>query len=343
MKLSEFDFSLPQELIAQKPAQTRDRSRLMIVNRQSGNIEEGEFRSIISYLQTDDLLVLNDTRVFPARLHGKKEETGGKVEVLLLNPIEEDQWLCLIKGKVWVGQRLIFARNSLFGTVICKEEPGKWQIRFEWEGNFFELLQKYGQMPLPPYIKRSSPSSEDLKRYQTVFAQHTGAVAAPTAGLHFTKSLLKKIKGKGVQTAFITLHVGPGTFKPIREEEINNHKMDEEIYCVNEIALERIKKAKERGGRVIAVGTSTTRVLETIYLYGSPLESSLEGSSDLFIFPGFQFNATDALITNFHLPCSTLLILVCAFAGYDLIMNAYKIAIKKEFRFYSYGDAMFII
>lgn len=343
MKLSAFDFSLPKGLIAQKPAKIRDHSRLMIVDRRSGIIEEGKFRDIISYLRPDDLMVLNNTKVFPARLKGKKTETGGNIEILLINPIEEGTWLCLIKGRMRVGQGLTFVPNGLSGTVISKEGAGKWQVRFEWEGDFFELLQKYGQVPLPPYIKRPSPVVEDVQRYQTVFAEHTGAVAAPTAGLHFTDTLIKRIREKGVETAFVTLHVGPGTFKPIREEDIHKHKMDEEAYSVSKKDINRINAAKGEGRRIIAVGTTTTRVLETLYLKGDPPGSKQEGWSDLFITPGFHFNIVDALITNFHLPRSTLLILVCAFSGYDLIMKAYSLAIKKGFRFYSYGDAMFII
>lgn len=343
MKLSAFDFSLPSELIAQSPVKIRDRSRLMIIDRQSGNIEESEFRDFVKYLYPDDLIVLNNTRVFPARLYAKKEDTGGKVEILLVHPIKKGIWLCMIKGKVRVKQKLVFAPCRLSGTIEGKEEDGKWSVRFEWEGDFFELLQKYGQMPLPPYIKRPSPLNRDQKRYQTVFARHTGAIAAPTAGLHFTKRLLNQIKKKGVKMAFVTLHVGPGTFKPIREEVIENHKMDEETYCVMPDDLKMISTTKNNAKRIIAVGTTTTRVLETIYRNGTPTFTILQGWTDLFITPGFQFKVVDALITNFHLPLSTLFILVCAFGGYDLIREAYNLAIKKRYRFYSYGDAMFII
>jgi S-adenosylmethionine:tRNA ribosyltransferase-isomerase len=342
MKLSAFDFSLPSELIAQNPVQIRDRSRLMIIDRQSGHIEEGEFRDIVKYLYPEDLLVLNNTRVFPARLLAKKEDTGGKVEVLLIHPIEKGFWLCMIKGKVKVKQKLIFAPKKLSGIVEGKEGDGKCKVRFEWEGDFFNLLQKYGQMPLPPYIKRPYPLPQDQKRYQTVFAQHTGAIAAPTAGLHFTNRLLNQIKEMGIEMAFVTLHVGPGTFKPIREKVIENHKMDKEIYCVMPKDLKMIMTAKNSARRIIAIGTTTTRALETIYRNDKPPLTTLQGWTDLFITPGFRFKVVDALITNFHLPLSTLLILVCAFGGYDLIMKAYKLAIKKRYRFYSYGDAMFI-
>ncbi len=226
MKLSAFDFSLPSELIAQAPAKIRDRSRLMIIDRRSGCIEECKFSEIIHYFSPDDLMVLNNTKVFSARIYGEKEETGGKIEALLVHPIQKGVWLCLIKGKVQIGQRLIFVPNRFSGVVISKEGDGRCKLRFEWKGDFFELLQKHGQIPLPPYIKRDRPLPQDTKRYQTVYAQHTGAVAAPTAGLHFTDNLLKQIKKNGVDTAFVTLHVGPGTFKPIREEVIENHKMD---------------------------------------------------------------------------------------------------------------------
>ncbi|MGA1842687.1 MAG: tRNA preQ1(34) S-adenosylmethionine ribosyltransferase-isomerase QueA [bacterium] len=342
MKLSAFDFSLPSELIAQNPVQIRDRSRLMIIDRKSGHIEEGGFRDIVNYLYPKDLMVLNNTRVFPARLHATKEYTGGKLEVLLIYPTEKGSWFCMIKGKVKIGQRLVFATKRLSGIVEGKEGDGKCKVRFEWEGDFFSLLEKYGQMPLPPYIKRPNSLPLDLKRYQTVFAKHTGAIAAPTAGLHFTKRLLNKIKGMGIEMAFVTLHVGPGTFKPIRENEIEDHVMDKEIYSITPKDLKMITTAKNSGRRIIAIGTTTTRTLETIYQKGTPTLSSLQGWTDLFITPGFRFKAVDALITNFHLPLSTLLILVCAFGGYDLIMEAYNLAIKKKYRFYSYGDAMFI-
>jgi S-adenosylmethionine:tRNA ribosyltransferase-isomerase len=275
-------------------------------------------------------------------LHAIKEDTGGKLEVLLVYQTEKGFWLCMIKGKVKIGQRLIFVSKKLSGIVEGKEENGKWKVRFEWKGDFFDLLNKYGQTPLPPYIKRPRPLPLDQKRYQTVFAKHTGAIAAPTAGLHFTNRLLNKIKGMGIDTAFVTLHVGPGTFKPIREKEIEDHKMDKEIYNIIPKDMKMIMTAKNNARRIIATGTTTTRTLETIYQNGPPSFSILKGWTDLFITPGFQFKAVDALITNFHLPLSTLLILVCAFGGYDLIMEAYKLAIKKRYRFYSYGDAMFI-
>ena len=343
MKLSRFDFSLPSELIAQKPARIRDRSRLMIVDRKSGLIEEAVFRDIIHHLHAGDLMVLNNTRVFPARLLGKKEETGGKAEVLLVHPIEEGTWACMIKGNIRIGQRLTFANGQLSAIVEEKAGDGICRVRFEWEGDFYDILDKHGQTPLPPYIKRKHPLPEDRKRYQTIFARHTGAVAAPTAGLHFTDELLTRIRDIGVTMAFVTLHVGPGTFKPIRTEMIEDHKMDRETYSITAEDLEEIKKAKDAGRRIISVGTTSTRVLETIYQKGPPAETTMEGWTDLFITPGFRFNVVDALITNFHLPLSTLFILVSAFGGYDLIMKAYRLAIKKRYRFYSYGDAMFII
>ncbi|MBN2372756.1 tRNA preQ1(34) S-adenosylmethionine ribosyltransferase-isomerase QueA [bacterium] len=343
MKLSDFDFSLPEGLIAQQPSSIRDHSRLMIVDRKTGNIEEGRFMDIINYLRPGDLMALNDTKVFPARLKGKKTETGGSIEILLINPLDKKTWLCLIKGRVKPGQELIFVPDVLSGTVIDKEGTGKWLVRFEWEGDFIAVLQRYGQVPLPPYIKRPDPSKEDTKRYQTVFAEHIGAVAAPTAGLHFTEELMKKICEKGVVTAFVTLHVGPGTFKPIIKDDILKHKMDIEKYSVSGKDIDLIDTAKKEGRRIIAVGTTTTRALETLYLKSPPPKGSKQdGWTDLFIVPGFHFKIVDALITNFHLPRSTLLVLVCAFSGYDLIMKAYDLAIKKGFRFYSYGDAMLI-
>lgn len=342
MKLSAFDFSLPKRLIAQNPSRIRDRSRLMIVDRRSKTIEEREFRDIIEYLNPEDLMLLNNTKVFPARLFGEKRDTGGKVEALLVNQLDEANWVCLVKGKVKIGQDLVFAKKNLFGRIIADEGAGRWRIHFRWDGDFYDLLHRYGQLPLPPYIKRGSPLPEDLRRYQTVFAQHSGAVAAPTAGLHFTDDLIKKIRKQGIEIAFITLHVGPGTFKPIRTEDITEHRMDKESYSVDPEVIEKISRAKNIGKRVIAVGTTTTRVLETIYKNKASSESRLQGWTDLYITPGYTFKAVDVLITNFHLPRSTLLILVCSFAGYDLIMKAYRLAIERGFRFYSYGDAMFI-
>ncbi len=343
MNLSCFDFPLPSELIAQRPAGIRDRSKLMVVDRRSGKIHEAEFRDIIHYLFPNDLIVLNNTKVFPSRIYGEKEETGGKIEVLLVEKKEGKEWISLIKGKVKVGQRLIFAKKRLSAIVIDQEGAGKWLIRFETDEDLLDIMNKYGQTPLPPYIKRDTPLSYDKIRYQTVYAKQTGAVAAPTAGLHFTKNLIKKIMEKGVEIVFVTLHVGPGTFRPVKTADINNHKMDKEAYSVSEEAVEKINKAKKSGRRVIAIGTTTTRVLETIYLKGIPKISGIEGYTDLFITPGFRFKAVDALVTNFHLPRSTLLILVSAFSGYDLIMKTYKMAVEKGYRFYSYGDAMFII
>jgi len=342
MRLSAFDFSLPSELIAQEPATIRDRSRLMVIDRATGSIADCEFRDIVAFLRPDDLIVLNDTRVFPARLSGIKEDTGGKVEVLLVHPVDEGSWHCLVKGRVSAGQRLVFARGTIAGDVVEKGGDGTCTLRFIVEGDLFDVLQKHGQIPLPPYIKREHPLPHDHSRYQTVFARHWGAVAAPTAGLHFTDELLDSIRGMGVDIAAVTLHVGPGTFKPIREEAIERHVMESEAYRIRPEDRAMIVSAKDAGRRIIAVGTTTTRVLETLYMKGAPHCAPLEGWTDLFITPGFRFNAVDALVTNFHLPRSTLLILVCAFGGYDLIMRAYHRAIEKGYRFYSYGDAMFI-
>lgn len=342
MKLSDFDFSLPQESIAQKPVTERDCSRLMIIDRQSGRIRECLFKDITRYIASNDLLVLNNTRVFPARLYGEKAGSGGKIEALLISQTGEGEWLCLIKGKVKIGQLLRFAQSNLSARVLSKEEEGRWQLHFDWEGDFFGLLQRYGSVPLPPYIKRDESCHEDKERYQTVFARHTGAVAVPTAGLHFTDSLLKKISQKGSQIAFVTLHVGPGTFKPVRTRHIEWHRMDGEKYSIAPDDLESISVAKKEGKRIIAVGTTTTRVLETICVDRGFNQASLAGVTNLYITPGFRFKNVDKLITNFHLPQSTPLILVCAFAGYELTMKAYRQAVERGFRFYSYGDAMLI-
>ncbi|MGA1795043.1 MAG: tRNA preQ1(34) S-adenosylmethionine ribosyltransferase-isomerase QueA [bacterium] len=342
MELSAFDFSLPSRLIAQKPAPVRDRSRLMIVDRATGDITECEFRDIVAFLCPDDLMVLNDTRVFPARLCGIKEDTGGRVEVLLVHPVNKGRWHCMVRGRIRAGQRLVFAGGAIAGEVVEKQGDGTCTLQFLVEGDLFEVLQKHGQIPLPPYIKREHPLPEDRARYQTVFARHWGAVAAPTAGLHFTGELLERIRGMGIEIAAVTLHVGPGTFRPIREEAIERHIMESEAYRIRPEDHAMIVSAKEAGRRIVAVGTTTTRVLETIYLKGTPSLAPLEGWADLFITPGFRFNAVDALVTNFHLPRSTLLILVCAFGGYDLIMSAYRRAVEKGYRFYSYGDAMLI-
>jgi S-adenosylmethionine:tRNA ribosyltransferase-isomerase len=307
MTLSEFDFFLPPDRIAQTPAQIRDQSKLMIIDRKSGRIEEGQFKDIIHYLYPDDLMVLNNTRVFPARLLGKKEETGGKIEALLVQPVSETIWVCLIKGKVRSGQRLVFAQGHLSGVVEGKERDRGYRIRFEWIGNFSELLEKHGQIPLPPYIKREQTLHQDHARYQTVFARHIGAVAAPTAGLHFTQNLMGQIKQKGVEMAYVTLHVGPGTFKPIREDAIEKHKMDQEAYFIRPQDLQMIIQTKNKKKGIIAVGTTTTRVLETIYqnTLPEPPFKATEGWTGLFITPGFRFKVVDALITYYHLPRST--------------------------------------
>lgn len=343
MDISCFDFTLPKTLIAQKPAPIRDLSKLMIVDRSCGGIKEGEFRQIINYFNDGDILVLNNTKVFPARITGKKEHTGGKTEVLLISQNQHDEWECLIKGHVRKGQRLILTEKGIPATITDKKADGKWTISFNYKGDIQKVIHAYGQVPLPPYIKRISPEQSDIERYQTVYAKETGAIAAPTAGLHFTTPLLAAIKDIGVEIHYITLHVGPGTFKPIKVQQIERHKMDAEFYSVNAETIKKIDTGKSEGRRIIAVGTTTTRVLETLYLHGSPQHTDIRTHTDLFITPPFKFNATDALITNFHLPRSTLLILVCAFAGYDLTMKAYKRAIENRFRFYSYGDAMLII
>lgn len=352
MKLSDFDYYLPKELIAQQPLYRRDESKLLVLHRKTLKIEDRVFKDIIEYLTPEDTLVLNDTKVFPARLFGLNGLKNRQVEILLYkkyqkssnlrssnySKAQEKIWEVLIKPakKVNVGTKLQFA-DELIGEILEKK-GNRGYINFEYEGDFFTILQKIGKTPLPPYIKRQ-PNEADIKQYQTVYAKHPGAIAAPTAGLHFTKELLKKISDKGVKLAFITLHIGIGTFSPIRKENILEHHMEEEYY---EISKEAAKIINQTKGKIVVVGTTTVRALETARVkYNKIFPSS--GVTDLFIYPGFDFKITDTLITNFHLPKTTLLLLVSAFAGRENILCAYKHAIDKRYRFYSYGDAMLII
>ncbi len=341
MKLADFDYYLPKELIAQYPFVNRDESKLLVLHRSDKKIEDKLFRDIIEYLETDDTLVLNDTKVFPARLFG----VDG-IEILLNKNYQEQVWEVLIKHarKVKIGAKLQFG-DELIGEIIEKK-GSRGYIKFEYEGDFFEILDKIGKTPLPPYIKRD-PVESDIEQYQTIYAKHRGAIAAPTAGLHFTNELLKKISDKGVKLAFITLHVGIGTFSPIRKEHILEHHMEEEYYEMSSDAAEIINQTK---GRTIVVGTTTVRTLETVVRNPkSKIQNPKfkvapsSGVTDLFIYPGFEFKVTDMLITNFHLPKTTLLLLVSAFAGRENILSAYQHAIDKRYRFYSYGDAMLII
>ncbi|MDC4241118.1 tRNA preQ1(34) S-adenosylmethionine ribosyltransferase-isomerase QueA [Clostridium tertium] len=340
MKVSDFDFDLPEELIAQHPLEKRDSSRLMVLDKKSGTIEHRSFHDVIEYLNEGDTLVLNNTRVMPARLIGEKEGTGGKIEFLLLKRIEGDRWECLAKpGKrAKVGQKFTFGEDKLTCTVVDIVEEGNRIIEFSYEGIFEQVLDELGEMPLPPYI---TEKLEDKERYQTVYSKEKGSAAAPTAGLHFTEELLKEIKAKGVNIAYLTLHVGLGTFRPVKVEDINEHIMHSEYYHLDNENADLINETKKRGNKVIAVGTTSTRTLETIGDdNGFVREQS--GWTDIFIYPGYKYKVIDELITNFHLPESTLIMLVSALAGKEHVMNAYNEAVKEKYRFFSFGDSMLI-
>lgn len=340
MRLSDFSFDLPADRIAQSPLAQRDTSRLMVLNRRTHSIEQRTFPSLSEYLQAGDLLILNDTKVIPCRLFGEKK-TGGKIEIFFLLAVKENLWEVLIRGKVRIGEPFYLAEGNLVGEVIEKKKDGRSVVTFSSEAPVEQILENYGQVPLPPYIKHfHSPTADDKIHYQTVFAKNKGAVAAPTAGLHFTKSLLSLIQTKGITIDFVTLHVGPGTFKPVKTETVENHTMEEEFYCLKQETLQKVRETKRRGDRIIACGTTSTRVLES---FGHNPELPLKGWTNLFIYPGFSFKMVDALITNFHLPKSTLLMLVSAFAGREFVLKAYHQAIKEKYRFYSYGDAMLIL
>ncbi|MDS0524424.1 tRNA preQ1(34) S-adenosylmethionine ribosyltransferase-isomerase QueA [Clostridium sp. SHJSY1] len=340
MKVTDFDFYLPEELIAQHPLEKRDQSRLMVLDKKTGEIEHKKFYDVIDYLEKGDTLVLNNTRVMPARLIGEKENTGGKIEFLLLKRIEGDKWESLAKpGKsARVGRRFIFGEGKLKAEVIEVLENGNRIIEFYYEGIFEEVLDSLGEMPLPPYIHERL---EDKERYQTVYSKEEGSAAAPTAGLHFTKELLKKIEDKGVNIAYITLHVGLGTFRPVKVETIENHDMHSEFYTLSKETAEIINETKKRGNRVISVGTTSTRTLETIGDENGFVKEQ-SGWTNIFIYPGYKFKIVDNLITNFHLPESTLIMLVSTLAGRGHVMKAYEEAVKEKYRFFSFGDAMFI-
>jgi len=340
VKASDFDFYLPQELIAQHPIEKRDEARLMVLDKQSGNIEHKVFRDVLDYLEEGDCLVLNDTRVLPARLFGTKEGSGGKMEFLLLKRKEKDLWETLVKPgrRAQIGSRFLFGNGELKAQVVDMGEEGSRIVRFEYEGIFEEVLDRLGQMPLPPYIKEKL---EDKEMYQTVYSKEQGSAAAPTAGLHFTEELLKGIEEKGVKLAFLTLHVGLGTFRPMKVENIDEHVMHSEYYSLSKESAAVINSAKENGKRVVAVGTTSTRTLETIGGEDSKVREQ-SGWTDIFIYPGYKFKIVDALITNFHLPKSTLLMLVSALASRDIILNAYETAVREKYRFFSFGDAMII-
>lgn len=340
MKVSDFDFYLPEELIAQHPLEKRDASRLMVLDKKTGNIEHKSFHDVIYYLNEGDTLVLNNTRVMPARLIGEKENTGGKIEFLLLKRIEGDKWECLAKpGKrAKIGQRFTFGEGKLKCEVVDIVEEGNRVIEFSYDGIFEQVLDELGEMPLPPYI---TERLEDRERYQTVYSKEKGSAAAPTAGLHFTEELLKEIKAKGINIAYLTLHVGLGTFRPVKVDDINEHIMHSEFYHLDKENADIINETKKRGNKVIAVGTTSTRTLETIGdENGFVREQS--GWTDIFLYPGYKYKVIDELITNFHLPESTLIMLVSALAGKENVMNAYNEAVKERYRFFSFGDSMLI-
>ncbi len=339
MELSEFYYELPEELIAQTPIQKRDESRLMVLDKKSGKIENEIFKNIINYLNPGDCLVINNTKVIPARLYGKKE-TGAKVEFVLLNNIEGDIWEAMVRpgNKLHIGTKVVFGDGILKAEILEVLKDGTRKVKFEYKGIFNEILDKIGLMPLPPYIHESLKEND---RYQTVYAKYNGSAAAPTAGLHFTEELLKEIEAKGVQIANITLHVGIGTFRPVKEKNIEDHHMHTEHYYIKKEDADKINNAKKEGKRVIAVGTTSCRTIETV-ADENGFVKECEGDTSIFIYPGYKFKCLDALVTNFHLPESTLLMLVSALAGKENIMNAYKKAIEEKYRFFSFGDAMFI-
>ena len=339
MKVSEFNYQLPEELIAQTPLEKRDESRLMILDRSNETIEHHIFRDIIDYLEPGDCLVRNNTKVIPARIYGKKE-TGAKVEFLLLNNIESDIWETIVRpgNKLHVGTKVIFGDGILEAKILEVLPGGTRKVEFKYQGIFNEILDKIGIMPLSPYIHETLKEKD---RYQTVYAKYDGSAAAPTAGLHFTSELLKKIEQKGVKIANVTLHVGIGTFRPVKEETIEEHEMHSEHYYIKEEDAKKINQSKKEGKRVIAVGTTSCRVLETIADENGMVRET-SGDTKIFIYPGYKFKCLDGLITNFHLPQSTLLMLVSALAGKEYILKAYNEAIKEKYRFFSFGDAMFI-
>lgn len=340
MNLHDFYFDLPEELIAQDPLTDRSSSRLLVLDKKTGKREHKIFKDVIDYLNPGDCLVINNTRVLPARLIGAKEGTGAKVEILLLKRKQDNVWETLVKPgkKARPGARIVFGDNLLVGEVIDIVEEGNRLVRFEYEGIFEEVLDQLGEMPLPPYIKHQL---KDKERYQTVYAKHNGSAAAPTAGLHFTKELLDQIRKKGVKIANVTLHVGLGTFRPVKVENILDHHMHSEFYCIEQADADMVNETKKAGGRIISVGTTSTRTLESVADEDGRIRAG-SGWTDIFIYPGYQFKVIDALITNFHLPESTLLMLVSALAGRNQIMASYEDAVKERYRFFSFGDAMLI-
>ncbi len=339
MKTQDFYYDLPEELIAQTPLQQRDSSRLMVLDKLTGQVSHKHFYDILEYLDPGDCLVMNDSRVLPARLLGHRP-TGGAVELLLLRDLGNKQWECLAKPgrKLLEGQQVLFGNGELAATVVSVKEDGNRIVEFHYEGIFLEVLERLGKMPLPPYIKAEL---QDQERYQTVYSKEVGSAAAPTAGLHFTNELLENIRQKGVKTAFVTLHVGLGTFRPVKAEEVTQHHMHSELCMIGEETARILNETKASGGRVICVGTTSCRTLESLVMADGTFEAGSKWT-EIFIYPGYTFKAMDALITNFHLPESTLVMLVSAFAGRENVLAAYKQAVEKKYRFFSFGDAMFL-
>ncbi|MEG1448372.1 MAG: tRNA preQ1(34) S-adenosylmethionine ribosyltransferase-isomerase QueA [Oscillospiraceae bacterium] len=341
MNKKDFFYDLPQERIAQTPAEPRDSSRMLCMNKNTGELSHKHFYDIIDALEEGDLLVLNNSRVIPARLYGNKKDTGAGIELLILEQKEKDIWETLVKPgkKAKIGTRFVFGDGLLECEVVDILEEGNRLVKFFYDGNFFEILDKVGNMPLPHYI---TEKLQDNERYQTVYSKERGSSAAPTAGLHFTPELMEKIQQKGVNIAYVTLHVGLGTFRPVKAEKIEDHHMHTEHYHLPKETADLIKQTKENGKRVIAVGTTSCRTLESVATFEGEIKEA-DGNTNIFIYPGYEFKVLDGLITNFHLPESTLIMLVCAFAGYDNTMNAYKTAVEEKYRFYSFGDAMCIL
>ena len=339
MRKQDFYYDLPEELIAQHPSEKRENSRLMLLNKNTGKVEHKHFYNIIDYLNEGDCLVLNNTKVIPARIYGIRVDTGAVVEFLLLKNLGDDKWECLAGPgkKAKVGYKFTFANGILNAEVVDVKDDGNRIVKFEYSGSFYEVLDKVGEMPLPHYIHEKL---KDCTRYQTVYAKYEGSAAAPTAGLHFTNELLEKIKEKGVKIAYVTLHVGLGTFRPVKEDNIENHLMHSEHYIMPQETADIINETKKNGGRVICVGTTSCRTVESVASKGEIKAD--EGDTSIFIYPGYEFKCLDALITNFHLPESTLIMLISALAGRENVLNAYKIAVEEKYRFFSCGDAMFI-
>ena len=341
MKVSDFNYELPKELIAQHPYDKRDEARLMVLDKKKQSIEHKVFKDVVDYLSPGDCLVINNTKVIPARLYGKKD-TGANVEFLLLKRIENDTWEAMVRpgNKLKVGSKVIFGNGILKATILEVLDGGNRKVQFEYEGIFNEILDKVGLMPLPPYITEAT--KEDNKKYQTVYAKYDGSAAAPTAGLHFTEELLEKIKAKGIEVATVTLHVGIGTFRPVKVENVEEHEMHSEHYYIKKEEAEKVNKAKKTGHKVIAVGTTSCRVLESVSDENGMIKE-IEDDTSIFIYPGYKFKCIDSLITNFHLPESTLIMLVSSLDGREFILKAYNEAVKEKYKFFSFGDAMLIL